>query len=1123
MRGILRLSLTGLCLALMTALAPGALFGQAVYGGIFGTVTDPSGAAVPNATVTITETTKNVSVTIQTNAAGNFNQTRLVPGTYRVRVESQGFKVSLLDNIVVNADTASPANIELQTGAVTEEITVTSEAPLLKTDRSDVATTFEEKQVDELPILDRNYTKFLLLTPGTQQLGWQHASSENPQGSVQIIVNGQPFHGTSFQLDGTDNRDPILGIIVINPTLESVTETKITSQNYDAEFGVATAGVATAQTKSGTNDFHGALFWFRRNDVTSARNPFSQATPNELTGKLIPDTLWNQFGGALGGRIIKDKLFFFGDYQGTRRKNGGSILTAVPTALARTGNLSEYGVDIFDPLTGPPATRSRFTGNIIPQARLSQQALALINQLPLPNRPGVEQNYSASGIEIFNNDVWNTREDVYLSEKFHLFGRYSYAKFNRGGPGAFGDLLGGPAFDNIGFAGQSNVRNDSVAAGFDYTVTPNVLTDFRFGYFRYNVNVVPNGVGTSPAADAGIPGLNLDDFYTSAMPMFRINEASDRQRVQFGYSLDVNQCNCPLSQNEKQFQFVNNWSFLRGNHTFKVGADIRHARNLRVPSDNHRAGELIFNRARTAGPSGGGLGIAAYLLGDVSEFRRYVSTSTEARERQNRQFFYGQDTWRVTPKLTINYGLRWELIHPEYVNEDGNGGWLDLQTGEIRVGGVGPINRAGDVEMNYKHFAPRLGMAYQWNEKTVFRLGYGRSFDIGVFGSVFGHAVTQNLPVLAAQNLNPANNFDRVFTLTTGPPAPTFVQPNPETGRFPLPNGIFTRARPERMTLPTLDAWNATVQHQLTQSIAVEAAYVGNKGTHTFTGFGPAYNANEARLEGRGQGLSTDQRRPYFGRFGWTQGIDLFGNAASSNYHALQTKATKRFSNGFSLLAHYTWSKAMNYDGSYFVHDAKLNYAPTDTDRTHTFVASTLWELPVGKGKRFLSDANRAVELLIGGWQVNQITTWSSGSPFSPSYRDCDNDRDTGPCRPDLVGSVDTSGDRDRWYTTAGVTGLTNGQTAGPWRRPLANNFGTAPRNSLRGPSYFNTDFSMFKNLNFTEHFRGQFRWEVFNLFNNVNLGQPVGCVDCGDSGRITGLAPGATMRQMQFAIRIEF
>ena len=386
MRGILRSSLTGLCLVLMTALAPGALFGQAVYGSIFGTVTDPSGAAVPNATVTITETSKSTSVTIHTNADGNFNQTRLVPGTYRVRVEGQGFKVSLLDNIVVNADTASPANIELQTGAVTEEITVTAEAPLLKTDRSDVATTFEEKQVDELPILDRNYTKFLLLTPGTQQLGWQHASSENPQGSVQIIVNGQPFHGTSFQLDGTDNRDPILGIIVINPTLESVTETKITSQNYDAEFGVATAGVATAQTKSGTNDFHGAAFVppQRRDERPQ---PLLSGDARNSSPASSPRHRQEPVRRLLGRTDHQGQVFFFGDYQGTRRKNGGSILTTVPTALARTGNLSEYGVGIFDPPLAPGLARE-FAGKVIPQGRLLQQALNLIRQLPLPNRAG---------------------------------------------------------------------------------------------------------------------------------------------------------------------------------------------------------------------------------------------------------------------------------------------------------------------------------------------------------------------------------------------------------------------------------------------------------------------------------------------------------------------------------------------------------------------------------------------------------------------------------------------------------------------------------------------------------------------------------------------------------------
>jgi hypothetical protein len=821
------------------------------------------------------------------------------------------------------------------------------------------------------------------------------------------------------------------------------------------------------------------------------------------------------------------------------------LLTTVPTDLARTGNLSEYGVPIFDPVnaagvTVAPANRVEFAGGVIPTGRLSQQALRLINQLPRPNRPGVELNYAASGIEVFDSDQWNTREDWYVSNKFHVFGRYSFARFTRGGPGAFGDLLGGPAFDNIFFAGQSKVRNHSIAGGFDYTISDKLLTDFRFGFFRYKVNVLPNAVGSSPAADAGIPGLNVDDFFTSGMPAFLIREATDNRRVRFGYALDVNQCNCPLDQNESQVQFVSNTSYLTGNHNFKFGTDIRHARNLRVPSDSHRAGELRFDRERTQGPNGGGLGIASYLLGDVSSFVRYVSTSTEARERQNRQFFYGQDTWRATPKLTINYGLRWELIHPEYVNEPGNGGFLDLATGEIRVGGVGPIELNGNHEMNYKHFAPRLGVAYQWKEKTVVRVGYGRSYDIGVFGSVFGHSVTQNLPVLAAQGLNPATNFDRVFTLASGPPAPVFLQPNQQTGRFPLPNGIFTRARPEKIKLPTLDAWNVTVQHQLTQSLSLEAAYVGNKGTNTFTGFGPAFSINQATLVGfraagdpRGPGVSRDLRRPFFQKFGWQQDIDFFCNCASSNYHALQTKATRRFSNGFSLLGHYTWSKSFNYDGDYFPFDAKLNYGVPDTDRTHTFVVSSLYELPFGKGKKFLGGASRLGELVIGGWQLNQITTVSSGLPFSPSYANCGADRDTGPCRPNLVGEVDTTGDQNLWFTTTGGQSLgrasgtqeftSPGQTIGPWQRPMPGTFGNSSRNSLRGPSYFNTDFSLIKSLHFTENFRGQFRAEVFNFFNNVNLGQPDGCVDCGGGGRINGIANGSTMRQMQFSIRLEF
>ncbi len=373
MRAAVKVVLLGVTVVCLTILLAERNLAQAVYGSIFGTVTDQSGAAVPNATVVITDASKNAVVTTRTNSDGNFNQTRLTPGTYRIRVEAAGFKIAVVDDLVVNVDTRFPCQ-HSAAGRCCQRRghDYRPEAPLLKTDRADVATTFETRQVTDLPILDRNFTKFILLTPGTQQLQWQHAASENPQGSTQIMVNGQHFSGTGYQLDGTENRDPILGIIVINPNFEAVGETKITSQNYDAEFGQAIAGVVSVSTRSGTNEFHGSAFWFRQNDVLQARNPFSQFQPVPLTGKFIPDTLRNQFGGAIGGPIVKDRLFFFGDYQGTRSKQGGSRLLTVPTLAARGGDLSAYGTNIFDPNTtvtdasGNLISRTQFTGNRIP-------------------------------------------------------------------------------------------------------------------------------------------------------------------------------------------------------------------------------------------------------------------------------------------------------------------------------------------------------------------------------------------------------------------------------------------------------------------------------------------------------------------------------------------------------------------------------------------------------------------------------------------------------------------------------------------------------------------------------------------------------------------------------------
>src|SRR6185369_5480231 len=309
-------------------------FGQAVYGSIIGTVTDPQGAAVSGAKVTVTNVRKGTVDTATTNESGNYSVTHLVPDSYNIKVEGQGFKVVQQNDIRVSADTSIRVDSQFQLGSAGETVEVTAEAQQLKTDRADVATQFNERYVESLPVLNRNFTSFELLSPGTQKLtGWSHAANENPQGSQQIFVNGQHFSGTGYELDGTDNQDPILGIIVINPNLDAITETKIALQNYDAEFGKAVAGLVTVQTKSGSNAFHGSGFWFRRTDALEARNPFTQPDiPDPLTGRVIPEDRWNQFGGSVGGPVIKDKLFFFGDYQGTRQANGVTNLLTVPTS-----------------------------------------------------------------------------------------------------------------------------------------------------------------------------------------------------------------------------------------------------------------------------------------------------------------------------------------------------------------------------------------------------------------------------------------------------------------------------------------------------------------------------------------------------------------------------------------------------------------------------------------------------------------------------------------------------------------------------------------------------------------------------------------------------------------------
>jgi Carboxypeptidase regulatory-like domain/TonB dependent receptor len=1231
---------------------------QAVFGSVLGTVTDSQGNAVAGAKVTVTSITKSTVFETTTNDSGNFSVTHLIPDNYRVHIEATGFKAYDVASVSVSADSSVNVDAPLQVGAVSQTVEVTGEVPQLKTDRADVDIEFNQKYIEDLPVLNRNFTNFELLSPGTQKLGWSHAATENPQGGGQIFVNGQHFSGTNFELDGTDNQDPILGIIVVNPNLDAIGEAKIALQDYDAESGKATAGVVKVQTKSGSNDFHGSGFYFYRNSDQQARDPFTNKP-----GVSLAAATWKQFGGSVGGPIIKNKLFFFGDYQGTKQQQGITNLYTIPTteaikscnpatnaASATPGfcDLSQYldafGAfvpgqphtgQVYDPATGISADgsgRTPFAGNMIPIARIGQNVGNVLAAFPAPASSDLFSNFTANGAGPFDQKSFDTRIDYSAPHNYQVFGRFSLDYFSLSGKGGLG-ALGGVGFGPGGLNGSSNVHNYSLATGFTKPIGAKWLTDFRFGYFKYNPQTSYIDASATPMDTFGFPGLNsgtgvvgppttggLSSFFFAGQGLL-----GDSANHSFGDGLNVGRCNCPLTESEQQFQFVNNWTRTQGNHSIKFGADIRYAENLRVPSDANRSGILNFNSGDTANSGGQGLALATFLLGDVTSFQRFVSSSLNAAERQKRMFFYGQDSWRISPKFTMTYGLRWEMYFPESVNGKGNGGFANIDQGVIRVAGYGPIGLNGNINNTYKALAPRLSFAYQFDPKTVVRIGYGRGFDIGVFGSNFGHVVTQNLPVLANQSLTDTNcsqqascgsgdTNDRsaVFTLSQGPLPFSFaniLSQIDSNGTLPLrgPNGnVSPRIRPTTQRLPTIDQWNATLQRQLTPTLNITVSYVGNKGTHVFSGNGPSYNPNEAAIGGgtdayhcskNGDGTFDCKQSftpflpPSFRRRLFLNGVpsfvypscsvsqgvcglsnlpksdqltccsdnpgDYFGNDADNKYNALQIKAEKRVSNGLQFLAHYTFSRAYAYDSGYFSADKKFAWGPNPENRNHAFVINTVYELPVGKGKKFMSSAGRAADLVLGGWQVTNTLNWSGGLPWTPSLQHCNQISDAGPCRPNTTsGRLNTGTSRDAsgnllWFTPVttlnqslpeisnspiDLTGQNDScQTAravsGPFALPACGQIGDVGIYSYRGPHGFYDDMALSKSFAITERVKAQFRFDAYNVFNHPVLAIPGNqCVDCGgDAGRITDIendnSPGspAGMRQLQFGFRVTF
>lgn len=1194
-----------------------ALQGQAVYGSINGTVTDNTGAVVPNATITITDVSKGTSVTVQSNGSGEYVVEHLIPDTYNVKVEAKGFQTFSATGVLVQADTSPKIDAALQVGAESQTVNVSADSiPELKTDRADVATIFTTSEVQNLPIPDRNFSNLQLLLPGAQSLNWNHAADENPQASKQIQVDGQAFGGVAYQLDGTDNQDPILGIIVINPPLDALSETKITTQNFDAEFGKAVSSFISAQTKSGSNNFHGSAFDYRKSTANLGTDPYTQ-----FPGTTFAPGLWNQFGGSVGGPIWKDHLFFFGDYQGVRQKVGTSAQATVPTAnlistcLGQTTSssgiagcdFSEYAAGILGSPTAPliyeNGSSTPYPSNVIPASQVSTQALNLLKLLQ-PYKPnsggsvnGLKNNYSAGGTGLFNNNQWDVRVDDQLSAEMHAFTRFSRFTDVLSGTTMFGPA-GGAGFGIGGYGGTSNGADDSLAAGMDIAVNPKLLADWRIGYYRYNVIDSKYDGSTAFGTQLGIPGLNIPgNSFTSGAPGFNIADAdrSGNQGAnngqgagpQYGSGLNITRCNCPLTEREDQMQFVTNWTRISGNHAYKFGVDLRYARNLRVPSDTDRAGLLTFNPGPTSngGLSNTGLGMASFVLGDVSNFGRYVSSSINAKEFQKRDFFYFQDTWRPRPSLSINYGMRYELYFPESVNGKGQGALAELNGGSggyqtdgyLRVAGYGnvPTNMGWNPATN--GWNPRIGVAWSPDSKTVVRSGYGRSFDLGVFGSVFGHVVTQNLPVLANQSLSAATITGSAFTLSQGPAA--FVFPTvPANGLLPAPGyNVSPKFRPNSLRLPTLDAWNLSVQRAITPTFSVTVAYVANKGTHTLSsGDGNNTNPNEAgiflpavysvkgaplhydpsvaggaiaadggtstsnflsRFYGGGLSACTNpayeaqlaaQNEAFIspGMCGWTQGLSYYGDDQDTEFNALDVTAAKQYTHGLSFNVQYAWQHSTNFNSQYATWNKSVGRGPDDWLRTQQLVIYGIYDLPFGKGKMYASGVPRWEDEVIGGWEFSPVMNWSNGLPFTLNVG--------GGCGNSVPGSAPCYpvGDKGSFHTHLGsfnpvshTRSFFKASDTANFHQASLDQIGTVGRNAFTGPGYFNTDMSLQKNFPIRESIFAQFRVDAFNAFNHINPANP-GSTNTGSDGNINSepaLGIYTNPRQMQFSLRVQF
>jgi hypothetical protein len=1050
-------------------LLPVSLSAQTQRASLRGTVTDPNDAVVPGATMKAINVATNESRTVLSDDQGSYAISPLAPGTYRVEIEASGFARHVIVQVELQVNQELRIDARLQVGEVKESPgDLYSPSPLLKQDSPSLGTVIGQREITGLPLDGRNFYELSLLVPGAVPPA--QGSAGSVRGDFAFSVNGAREDSNNFLLDGVYNVDPKLNTFAVRPPVDAIYEFETATSTYDAAFGRNPGAQINVVLKSGTNELHGSVYEFHRNAALDARNFFAPASESK------PKYIRNQFGFSMGGPIRKDQTFIFADYEGTRSREGVTRVTNVPSLRERNGDFSQSLLGIpRNPQTGQP-----FSGAVIPSFFLHPIGKAIAELYPLPNRSVPFANFVSSPTQRDDNDHFDARLDHVVRDNTTLIVRYSFG--NR----RFFEPFGGPTLTAVpGYGNEVPRRSQNALVGLTRVFSPKFVNDVRFAFNRVASAVNQENQGRSINRLVGMPEIsgNSRDFGLSFITVP-------------GFSSLGDEGNNPQNTVTNTFQLIDTATYVSGRHLSKFGADIRAVQQNGF-RDVQSRGMIQFSPFAYTG-----IALADLLLGlPVVTGGARVDNAQHLRARSYHFFF--NDSFRVRPSLTLSAGIRYEY-NSAPVDAFDRANLYDASTRSLVRVGTNGLPRGG-YESDKNNFAPRVGLAWTIGaeEKTVIRAGYGIYYDTSPLAP--GEALYFNRPYFDFNLFFPLPGLP----LTLGDPFPAFFP-------FALPDSAQAIQRDLRT--PYMQHWNLSVQQQLGRSRVLEIAYVGSKGTKLLT----ARDINQPRPSVLPPGL------PFVPRpIQQFDEINMIESRANSNYRSLQARLQQRLSNGLALLASYSWSKSIDDASNFFPSAGDPNYPQnsydfraergrSNFDVRHRFSVSYIYDLPFGKGRKYLNDGGGWSSLL-NGWQTAGIVTAQTGRPFTVALiREFDNSG-TGFSalgfgandRPNLVGDPRPSnGTPERWFNTAAFA------------FPAPGTFGNAGRNIVDGPGYQSFNASLIKNTALTENVNLQFRGEVFNLFNHPNLNLPDNFLGSQTFGQITSARD---PRHIQLGVKLLF